>query len=223
MIAGSKPCLARRYGGAGRAADAIAQLRRTAARRAALSAGVPGTRRSACQGRTVDEAIAVVESALALAPESIDLQLDLARLHFHRNERGKARAILVGGARCRAGRPDILTELARVLLWTATMPLPRTPTGMRWGCVLTMPYARQSRRMPAGNGRARGGEAKLRSAVRGRPQMLGRSDLCARRLVARPLLLPSERARKIPAACERSAELRPEFAPIEPGLARIAS
>ena len=64
----------------------------------------------------VDEAIAVIESGLALAPETIDLQLDLARLHLQRNERGKARAILLKAREAAPGRPEILTALARVLL-----------------------------------------------------------------------------------------------------------
>src|SRR6516225_11218508 len=64
----------------------------------------------------VDEGVAVIESGLALVPEDIDLQLDLARLQLYRNERGKARAMLSRAREAAPGRPDILTALARVLL-----------------------------------------------------------------------------------------------------------
>jgi predicted Zn-dependent protease len=48
--------------------------------------------RTAGQG---EEAITVIQSALALTPENIDLQLDLARLKIQRNARQEARAILM--------------------------------------------------------------------------------------------------------------------------------
>jgi len=163
-------------GGAGRRAEAIEQLRRTAARRPAF---LPAFQELAGQldkdGR-VDEAITVIESGLALTPLSIDLQLDLARLHLRRNARGKAREILLKAREAAPGRPEILTALARVLLldgeYASAADACRHALALRpddaptradlGACLLEM-------------GERDAGEANLRSAARGRPQMLGRT------------------------------------------------
>src|ERR1700687_5751136 len=82
-------------GSDGAGAEAIEQLRRTTARRPPFTPAFQELAGQLAKAGRVDEAIAVVESGLALAPETIELQLDLARLHLNRNERGKARAILL--------------------------------------------------------------------------------------------------------------------------------
>ncbi|MGZ5875974.1 MAG: tetratricopeptide repeat protein [Bradyrhizobium sp.] len=91
-------------------------MRRTTARRPPFTPAFQELASQLAKAGRVDEAIAVVESGLALAPETIDLQLDLARLHLQHDERGKARAILLNAREAAPGRPDILTALARVLL-----------------------------------------------------------------------------------------------------------
>ncbi|WP_371260510.1 tetratricopeptide repeat protein [Bradyrhizobium sp. Ec3.3] len=42
-------------------------------------------------GGLFEEAIAAIDSALALAPRNVNLRLDLGFLHLERNDRGKAR------------------------------------------------------------------------------------------------------------------------------------
>jgi len=125
----------------------------------------------------IDEAIAVVEGALALAPESIDLQLDLARLHLQRNDRSKARAILSAARDAAPGRPEIWIELARALLldgeYAAAADAYRHALAHRpddastradlAACLLEM-------------GDREAGEANLRSAFRSGSHMLGRAN-----------------------------------------------
>ena len=124
----------------------------------------------------LEEAIAVIESGFALARENIELQLDLARLHLQRNNRGKARAILLKAHEAAPGRSEILTELARVLLldgeYASAADNYRRALALRPDdaitradlatCLLEM-------------GEREAGEASLRSALRGRPQLLGRA------------------------------------------------
>jgi Flp pilus assembly protein TadD len=161
---------------AGRRAEAIERLRLTTARRPPF---VPAFHELTCQlvmaGR-VDEAFDVVESGLALAPEAIDLQLDLSGLHLYRNERGKARAILLNASEAAPARPEILAALARVLLLdgecASAADACRRALALRPDdamtradlavCLLEM-------------GERDAGEANLRSALRGRPDMLDRT------------------------------------------------
>jgi len=128
------------------------------------------------QGRTRRGGIAVAESGLALTPESVDLQLDLARLHLYRNERGRARAMLSNAREAAPGRPDILTEFARVLLldgeYAAAAAAFRHALGLRPDDVLTRADLAACL-LEMGDRDA--GEANLRSAALGRPQMFGRA------------------------------------------------
>lgn len=173
--AGIETLLGAALGSAGRSKEAIEQLRRTTARRPPF---IPAFQELAGQLSTIgnfDEAIAVVESCVALAPETIELQLDLARLHLHRNERDKARAILLRVRDAAPGHSETLTALARVLLldgeYISAADAYRHALALRpddaltradlAACLLEM-------------GERDAGEANLRSASRGRPQMLGR-------------------------------------------------
>jgi Flp pilus assembly protein TadD len=163
-------------GSAGRRADAIEQLRRTAARRPPFLPAFQELAGQLVRAGRVDEAVTVAESALALSPQSVDLQLDLARLHLNRNDRSRARAILLTAREAAPGRPEILIELGRILLmdgdYGAAADAYRHALGLRpddgltradlAACLLEM-------------GDREAGEANLRSAMRGRPQMLGRA------------------------------------------------
>jgi Flp pilus assembly protein TadD len=163
-------------GGAGRRPEAIEQLRRATARRPPFTPAFQELAGQLANSGRVDEAIAVVEGGLALAPETIDLQIDLARLHLYRNERGKARAILLKARDAAPGRPDILTALARVLLLEgeyasaadayrhalAHRPDDAMTRADLAACLLEM-------------GERDAGEANLRSAFRSGPQMIGRT------------------------------------------------
>lgn len=175
--AGIETLLGAALGGAGRRADAIEQLRRTAARRPAFLPAFQELAGQLARAGRIDEAIAAIESGLALAPEAIDLQLDLARLHLQRNDRGKARAILSAARDAAPGRPEIWIELARVLLldgeYAAAADAYRHALAHRpddastradlAACLLEM-------------GDRAAGEANLRSAFRSGPHMLGRTN-----------------------------------------------
>jgi Flp pilus assembly protein TadD len=163
-------------GGAGRRAEAIEQLRRTAKRRPPFMPAFQELAGQLAKNGNFEEAIAIIESGIVLAPQNIDLELDLARLHLLRNERGKARAILMNAHEAAPGRPEILTALARVLLldgeYASAADTYRRALGLRpedalaradlAACLLEM-------------GQRDAGEASLRSALRGRAQMLGRA------------------------------------------------
>jgi tetratricopeptide (TPR) repeat protein len=161
---------------AGRRVDAIEQLRRTAARRPPF---IPAFRELAAQlagdGR-LEEAIAAIESALALAPQNVDLQLDLGFLHLQRNDRGKARAILQQAQEATPGRFDILTALARAMLldgdYTAAAHTYRRALDLRPDDAMTRANLATCL-LEMGDRDA--GEASLRLALRGRPQLLGQS------------------------------------------------
>jgi tetratricopeptide (TPR) repeat protein len=174
--AGIETLLGAALGGAGRREEAIEQLRRTTARRPPFTPAFQELAGQLAKAGRVDEAIAVVESGLALAPETIELQLDLARLHLNRNERGKARAILLQAREAAPARPEILTALACVLLLDgeyasaadayrhalAHRPDDAMTRADLGACLLEM-------------GERDAGEANLRSAFRSGPQMLGRA------------------------------------------------
>ncbi|WP_249811311.1 tetratricopeptide repeat protein [Bradyrhizobium sp. 149] len=173
---GIETLLGAALGESGRRAEAIEQLRQTAARRPPFLPAFQELAGQLAKDRRVDEAIAAIGSALALAPENIDLQLDLARLHLERNARGEARPILVMAHKAAPGRPDISTLLARVLrqdgdyataaemyrLALALRPDDAVTRADLAACLFEL-------------GEREAGEASLRSAVRGRPRMLAQA------------------------------------------------
>ena len=162
--------------GSRRSADGIEQLRRTAARRPPYLPAFQELAGQLAKAGQLTEAIRTVEDGLALAPESIDLKVDLGRLLLRNNDRAKARDILIVARDAAPGRPDILTELARTLLFDgeyaaaadtfrhalALRPEDTLARANLAACLLEM-------------GERDGGEAALRSVLRGRPHMLGRA------------------------------------------------
>ena len=162
--------------GSRRSADGIEQLRRTAARRPPYLPAFQELAGQLAKAGQLNEAIRTVEDGLALAPESIDLKVDLGRLLLQNNNRAKARDILIVARDAAPGRPDILTELARTLLFDgeyaaaadtfrhalALRPEDTLARANLAACLLEM-------------GERDGGEAGLRSVLRGRPHMLGRA------------------------------------------------
>jgi tetratricopeptide (TPR) repeat protein len=168
--------------GSRRAPDGIEQLRRTAARRPPYLPAFQELAGQLAKAGQLSEAISTIESGIALAPDSIDLKVDLGRLLLENNDRAKACGILRAARDAAPGRPDILMELGRALLLDAdyagaadafrnTLALrPEDPLARAnlAACLLEM-------------GEREVGEAALRFALRGRPQMLGRAAwaLCA--------------------------------------------
>lgn len=168
--------LAKALGAARRRAEGIELLRRTTARRPPFLPAFQELAGQLTKDGRFDEAINVIESALALAPQIVDLQLDLARLYVHRNERGKARAILLEAHQLARDRSDILTTLARVFLMDGEKALAAD------ACRRALALAPEDALMRADlaaclleMGERDAGEANLRLAVRGRPQTLGRA------------------------------------------------
>lgn len=110
---GIETLLGAALGSAGKRADAIELLRRTSSRRPPFLPAFQELAGQLSQDGRFDEAIAVVQSGLALAPGALDLELDLARLHLHRNDRAQARAILTKLDKLAPGRPDSAQREAR--------------------------------------------------------------------------------------------------------------
>jgi tetratricopeptide (TPR) repeat protein len=161
--------------GARRQADGIAQLRRTAARRPPYLPAFQELAGQLAKAGRLDEAVATMEQGLTLAPDSIDLTIDLGRLCIQNNDRAKARAALARAREAAPGRPDILIELGQVL--TRDGDYAGAAEAFRHALALR-PDDMQSRADLATclleMGDRERGEAALRSILRGRPQMLSR-------------------------------------------------
>ena len=160
----------------GRQQEALDQLRQTTARRPAF---VPAFREYAGQLVKLDrfgEAIEVIQSGIALAPDAIDLQIDLARLFLHQNDRRNARMILSQALAVAPGRQDILAALARVLLldgdYAAAADMFRHLLALRPDDAMTRADLAACQ---LESGTRDAGESTLRAAARGRPEMLGRA------------------------------------------------
>ncbi len=173
--AGIEMLLGAALGGAGRREEAIAQLRRTTARRPPFLPAFQELAGQLARAERLDEAIAVIESSIALAPGIVELQLDLARLHLQHNARGKARAVLLKAREAAPGRPDLSTALARILLldgeYAAAADAYRHALAHRPDDALTRADLAACL-LEMGDRDA--GEGNLRTAFRGGPQMLGR-------------------------------------------------
>jgi tetratricopeptide (TPR) repeat protein len=156
----------------GRGDEALDQLRRTAARRPPFP---PAFLEHAVQlgklGR-VEEAVAVLESGLALTPDALDLRLELGFLHLRRNDRGRARSLFLEAAA--PERQDVLAALAKVMAldgeYAAAADIYRRVLGLRPDDAMT----RNSLAVcQLELGERETGEANLRAATRDAPQMVG--------------------------------------------------
>jgi tetratricopeptide (TPR) repeat protein len=168
--------LAAALSAAGRREDALEQLRQTTARRPPFPPAFREYAGQLARAGRVDEGIAVIENGLELTPDVVDLQIDLALLHLKRNDRTKARSILLKVLMAAPGRQDVLAALARVLLLDgeyasaadtyrhllALQPDDAATQASFGVCLLEM-------------GERQAGEARLRLATRGRPEMMGRA------------------------------------------------
>ncbi|WP_347342436.1 tetratricopeptide repeat protein [Bradyrhizobium brasilense] len=96
--------------GAGRVTDGIAQLRRTAARRPPYFPSFQELAGQLAKAGQHDEAISTVEAGLALAPESVDLKLDLGRLLQETNDIARAASVLTAARDAAPGRPTFSTS-----------------------------------------------------------------------------------------------------------------
>jgi Flp pilus assembly protein TadD len=159
---------------AGRSDEALDRLRRTTARRPAFP---PAFLEHATQLRKLGrfgEAIVVLESGLALAPDTADLRMALGHLHVECNDRAKARAMFLQVLAVAPERHDILMAVARVTAfdgdYAAAADLYRRALRARPDDAA----ARNSLGMcQLELGERDAGETSLRAALRAAPQMEG--------------------------------------------------
>jgi len=162
--------------GAGRVTDGIAQLRRTTARRPPYFPSFQELAGQLSKAGQHDEAISTIEAGLALAPDSVDLKLDLGRLLQNVDQITRAVSVLQSARDAAPGRPDVLSQLGRVLVAhgdyaaaadafrrvLALYPDDRSNRAYLATCLLEL-------------GDRDAGEAALRTVIRGQPQLLGRA------------------------------------------------
>jgi Tfp pilus assembly protein PilF len=166
--------LAAALAAAGHSDKALEQLRRTTARRPPF---VPAFLEHAGQfakSGQYAEAIAVLESGLALAPGALELQVELAFLYVKRNDRVTARTILSQALAAAPQQPQILAALAQVTHldgeYAAAADIYRCALALRpddvaarknlGACLLEM-------------GERDAGEASIRAAIQAAPQLTG--------------------------------------------------
>jgi tetratricopeptide (TPR) repeat protein len=173
---GLETLLGTALGSAGRRTEAVDRLRQTASRRPAFAPAFQELANQLSLAGRNGEAIGVIEAALALLPGLIDLELVLARLHLVCNERASARAILARLHENAPGRTDIAIELARTMLrdgdYAAAADRYRHALGLNPDDALTRA---ELATCLLEMGERASGEAALRKAVHGRPQLLGRA------------------------------------------------
>jgi Tfp pilus assembly protein PilF len=168
--------LAEALAAAGQSDEALDQLRQTTARRPPFPpAFLQHAGQLAKTGR-LDEAIAVLENGIALAPDAVDLRMELGFMHIKRNNRTKARALFLQVLAVAPERHDVFAALAKVMAldgeYAGAADNYRQALGLRPDdtvirnslglCLLEM-------------GERDAGEANLRAAVRGAPQTAGQA------------------------------------------------
>lgn len=159
-----------------RSPDGIEQLRRTAARRPPYLPAFQELAGQLAKAGLLNEAIRTIEDGMALAPDSVDLKVDLGRLLLENNERARARDILIVARDAAPGRPDILTELGRILLYDGEYAA--AADTFRHALALRPDDALARANLAAcllEIGDRDSGEAALRAVMRGRPHLLGRA------------------------------------------------
>ena len=165
-------------GAAGRDDEAIEQLARTVARRPPFPPAFIELSRQLSEAARFDEGIARLESALALAPDHVDLRMALGYLHLKRNDRASARSVFQRVREVAPERHETTVALAKVLVldgdYAGAADLYRHALALRPDDVLT--------RINLGKcllemGEREAGESTLRAATRAAPQLAGRAIL----------------------------------------------
>jgi tetratricopeptide (TPR) repeat protein len=160
--------------GVGRFEEGLEQFRRASARRPPFPAAFLEQAGQLGKIGRIDEAIAVLESGLALTPGAIELRAELGFLHVKRNDRAKARDLFSQVLAVAPEWHEILTALAKVMAldgeYAAAADLyrralkPRPDDAMARNnlgiCLLEMDQRDA-------------GEAALRAVARTAPQMTG--------------------------------------------------
>jgi len=158
----------------GRRDEALAQLRRTMARRPAfLPSFVMFARYSAEAGFYAD-AIAALQQGLVIFPGAWELQNELALQHIKINDRGAARAIVLRALAAMPQHPVLLMTLGQVLYLDGDY----AAAGDVYRRVLAANPGDAAARKNLGScrlemGERAAGEADLQAAVRAAPQLTG--------------------------------------------------
>jgi Tfp pilus assembly protein PilF len=120
--------------------------------------------------------MAALESGLALVPDAVDMQRELAALHLKRNDRTRARELLLRALKVSPDRPDLMAGLALVMLldgeYASAAEAFRRVVALRPGdAVARADFGRCLLEM----GERDAGEASIRMATRESPELLGRA------------------------------------------------
>jgi Flp pilus assembly protein TadD len=160
--------------GVGRREEALELLRKATTRRPPFPMAFLEYANQLSASKRFEDAIAVLEDGLALVPDTVDQQLRLASLYIGRNDRAKARALLVRAAALAPLRADILAELGRLLMldgdYADAVQTFRRALALRPDdsvCRTNLGIGLME------IGDRNGGEASVREAIRGRPEMFG--------------------------------------------------
>ncbi len=202
---------------AGRGEAARDLLRRTTARRPPFLPAFLEYNKQLAQCGKLDEAMAVLESGLALEPAAVDLRMAQAFAYVKRNDRVAARATLQQAVAAAPQRHDVIAALARVMAqdgeYAEAAALFRRALALRpddvvtrnslGACLLEM-------------GEREAGEASLRAAARN-SQMAGQALMAlAGASHGRFFLRPSAAAN---VGCGASTPASPARSPRSPGRA----
>jgi tetratricopeptide (TPR) repeat protein len=126
--------LAAALAAAGRIDEALDRLRQISARRPAFSPAFLEHAGLLARIGRLEDAIAVLESGLAVTPDALDLQMELGFVHLKRNDRATARAWFLQVRAAAPERSDALLALAKVLAldgeYAAAADLYRRALGM---------------------------------------------------------------------------------------------
>jgi Tfp pilus assembly protein PilF len=118
----------------------------------------------------------VLDSGLALTPDAADLRMELGFVHVKRNGRARARALFLQVLAATPERVDALAALAKVMAldgeYAAAADLYRRVLGLRPDDAMTRQALGQCL---LEMGERDAGEASLRAAVRGAPQLVGQT------------------------------------------------
>ena len=173
--AGVETLLATALAASGRIQDALDRLQKATTRRPAYVPAFIEYARQFGRAMKLDDAIAVATAGLALAPDVIELKVELARLLIVSNERARARTLLLQAQAAAPAHPDVLAELARVMLldgeYAAAAELYRRTLAVRPDAMTRANFALCLLELNERNA----AEAQLREVVRGSPQLFGRA------------------------------------------------
>jgi tetratricopeptide (TPR) repeat protein len=171
-----KALLAEALAAAGRSNEGLELLREATSRRPPFAPAFLQYGGQLSKAGRFGEAIAVLETGIALTPDAVDLRMELGYVHVKRNDRVTARAIFLQILAAAPERYDVLPALAKVMAfdgeYAAAADIYRRALALNPDdvmsrhnlgiCLLEL-------------GERDAGEASLREAVRGAPNMEGQA------------------------------------------------